>query len=316
MSTPTRDPNIDLALDWLLRLQASPSDGDLRAAAEAWRAENPEHARAWKRAERAWRYAAGEQVALAQEMPVSPAPPARRSSGKVGHAAALLGLVVALAIGFVFWGDRADYATATAELRPITLEDGTRIELAAETSIDVAFTAGGRAVTLLKGEAFFEVRPDANRPFEVKAADLSIKVVGTAFNVRLSRGSATVAVSEGIVETRQPGQAAPTTLTKGDVVEVGRADGSVRQARISPDDVAPWRARQLIVHGAPLREVVADIRRYTGAWIIFDDSNLANQQVTGVYDLREPERALRLLVGPFGGTVREITPFVMMISGP
>jgi transmembrane sensor len=221
-----------------------------------------------------------------------------------------------MAIGLIFWGGRADYATATAELKPVTLEDGTRIELSAETSIDVAFTASKRSVTLLKGEAFFEVSPDAKRPFEVKAADLSIEVVGTMFNVRLSPSTTTVAVLEGVVETRHAGQTVPTTLTKGDVVEAGRGRGTFRQARILPEDVAPWRGHQLIVHGAPLREVVADIRRYSGAWIIFDDSRLAGQQVSGVYDLREPERTLRLLVGPFGGTVREITPFVRVISGP
>jgi len=316
MSTPARDPNIDLALDWLLRLQASPADEDLRAAAEAWRTQDPEHARAWKRAERAWRYAAGEQGGVPQEIR-APAPVLARSLwGKAGRAVPLVGLLVALAVGLGLWGGRADYATATAELRPVMLEDGTRIELSAETSIDVAFSPGRRVVTLLKGEAFFEVTPDAERPFEVKAADLSIKVVGTAFNVRLSPTIARVAVSEGVVETRYDGQTEPTTLKKGDLVEVSRGRGSIRRSTIALEDVAPWRGHQLVVHGAPVREVVADLRRYSGAWIIIDDSSLASQQVSGVYDLRDPERALRLLVGPFGGTVQEITPFVRVISGP
>ncbi|MCW5737614.1 MAG: FecR family protein [Enhydrobacter sp.] len=316
MSTPASDPNIHLALDWLLRLQASPSDEGLRAAAEAWRAQDPEHARAWKRAERAWNYAAGELAETERERPVPVAVPSGRPWEHARRAAPLLALLVAVIIGLVFWSGRADYATTTAELRAVTLEDGTRIELAGETSIDVAFTASERSVRLLKGEAFFDVRADAKRPFEVKAADLSIKVVGTAFNVRLSSSTTAVAVAEGVVEARYAGQPVPTTLTKGEVVEVGRDGGSIRQATISPADVAPWRGHQLIVHGAPLREVVADIRRYSGTWIIFDDSRLAGQQVSGVYDLHEPERALRLLVGPFGGKVREITPFVRVISGP
>ncbi len=66
----------------------------------------------------------------------------------------------------------------------------------------------------------------------------------------------------------------------------------------------------------PLGDVVADMRRYSGKWIVFQDGHLAAQQVTGLYDLRDPDRALRVLVGPFGGRVREVTPFLRIVSGP
>jgi transmembrane sensor len=49
---------------------------------------------------------------------------------------------------------------------------------------------------------------------------------------------------------------------------------------------------------------------------VFADPGFAGQQVTGLYDLGDPDRALRILVAPFGGHVREITPFLKIISGP
>lgn len=319
MSKPARDSNIDEALDWLLRLQAFPADENLRAEAEAWRTLTPQHARAWKRAERAWEYAAGNRAECAEAPPLaSEIASARISLGFRGRvAASLLGLGLVVLAGVVFWGTRADYQTATAELRAVTLEDGTRIDLAATSAMDVAFAQSRRSVTLWNGEAFFAVTRDAGRPFVVKAGDLSINVIGTAFNVRLSPDLATVTVTEGIVEARYAGQQVGTVmLTAGDQVEISRSSGSIRQTKVAAEDVAPWRTGQLVVHGVPLSEVVADIRRYSGKWIVIEDARLGSQQVTGVYDLREPDKALRVLVGPFGGTVREITPFLRLLSGP
>lgn len=317
MAKKTRDPNIDAALDWLLRLQESPSDKALRAKAEAWRNQDADHARAWKRAERAWQWAAGGS-AIEKAPRLAPKGTGRKPAYSRRYAlAAMLGLAMTVVAGALVWSGRADYTTATAELRQILLEDGTRIDLSAESAVDISFTASRRTVTLLKGEAFFDVRPDAMRAFDVQAGNLSVTVVGTAFNVRLSPGLTTVAVTEGVVETRYAGQQTPLArLTRGDAVAVGRKDGDVQRMQVSAEDVAPWRNHQIVVHGVPLGEVVADIRRYSGKWIIFDDAAFAGQRVTGVYDLREPDRALRLLVGPFGGTVRDITPFIRVVTGP
>jgi transmembrane sensor len=312
------DPLIEAATEWLLRLEAAPDDAALRAAAEAWRRESEDHARAWKRAERAWDMLAGPPES-------APAVPAEAIAAKTGWfagrgriaAAVSLVVVMLMVAGTQLLGPRADFVTATAELRQIALEDGTRIDLSPQTALDATIAAGRRSVKLMSGEAFFEVAPDPSRPFEVEAGELTIKVVGTAFDVRMGAEALTVSVAHGAVEVRTAGSPMqPLGLTPGDQVTLDRKSGAVRRSRIPPEEVASWRGHQIFVESVKLGDVVEDIRRYSGKWIVFQDSRLAAQQVTGFYDLRDPDRALRVLVGPFGGRVREVTPFLRIVSGP
>jgi transmembrane sensor len=310
------DPLIEQATEWLLRLDEESGDPALPAAAEAWRAESAEHARAWKRAERAWNQLALRPVAAETTSPTVAVASRARFAGK-GRIAAAVSLVAVLLLvaATMLSGPRADFTTATAELRQVTLQDGTRVDLSPQTALDVSFAGVRRTVKLLAGEAFFEVTPDATRPFEVQAGELAVKVVGTAFDVRMTADSLTVGVAHGAVETRYPKSRA-LLLAAGDQVTVDRRSAAVRQGRIAPEEVASWRGHQLFVENASVEDVAADIRRYSGKWIVFQDGRIAAQRVTGLYDLRDPDRALRVLVGPFGGRVREVTPYLRIVSGP
>lgn len=312
------DPLIEAATEWLLQLDAAPDDAALRAAAEAWRHQSEDHARAWKRAERAWNMLAGQPEAVPGMPPMVAVAKTGWFAGK-GRIAAFVSLAVVMLVvaGVQLIGPRADFVTATAELRQIALNDGTRIDLSPQTALDATVAEGRRSVKLLSGEAFFEVAPDPSRPFEVQAGELTVRVVGTAFDVRMSAEALTVSVAHGAVEVRTVGSPMePLGLTPGDQVTLDRKSGAIRRSRIPPEEVASWRGHQLFVESVPLGDVVADIRRYSGKWIVFQDSRLAAQQVTGLYDLRDPDRALRVLVGPFGGRVREVTPFLRIVSGP
>ncbi len=66
-------------------------------------------------------------------------------------------------------GSRPIISRRRPELRSLTLEDGTQVRLGPESALGVDFTAGERRVRLLKGEAFFDVVPNAARPFRVAA---------------------------------------------------------------------------------------------------------------------------------------------------
>lgn len=313
---------IEQATDWLLRLEEAPGDAGVRAAAEAWRAADPAHARAWISAERAYRLFAQAPRASRPMSPSRPAAglPARKTPSRrwLAGAAALAACLLLLYLPGMLAYVRADIATATAELRQVTLEDGTVVDLAAQSALDVQFSAKRRSVMLLAGQAFFQVVSQPGRPFDVHAGDLTVTVVGTAFDVRLSADAAAVGVEHGAVEVSSAGAGAPLAvrLGAGDQLTVGRRDGALRRTTVPPEEVASWRDHKLFVEGATVGEVVEELRRYNAGWIVLADASLARQQVTGLYDLRDPARALRILVAPLGGSVREITPLVKVVSGP
>jgi transmembrane sensor len=312
------DPLTQEAIDWLIRIADAPDDGGLRAAADAWRRRTPEHAEAWARAERAWSWLADPVVDPAAAVPPIVARRRVRRRWLVGVAGALAAGLLMLFLPSLATNLGADFATTTAELRKVVLEDGTVVELAPQTALDVRFTAGRRSVALLSGQAFFEVAYSSERPFEVLAGELSVIVTGTAFDVRLQGNAVSVAVEHGSVEARSSFAASlsPVRLQAGDQLTVDRRSGVAMRTRVVPQDVGAWREHRMFVDNATVAEVVDTLRRYRPGWIVLADDNLAQQKVAGLYDLGDPDQALRILVGPFGGRVREVTPLLRIISGP
>lgn len=307
------DKTLDVATDWLMQVREAPADLVLRTRVEAWVAADLDNARAWDQVRRAWQVL-GEVPPLA----VPTKPPRRRNfvparaAVTIAALAACLLLVFAPALGL---RPRADLVTGTGEMRSITLEDGSIVHLGPESVLRTRFSARGRGVALLAGEAFFEVARDPERLFTVEAEGLSVTVLGTAFDVRIAERSLSVAVRSGVVAVGHGG--IPTArLEAGDRAIVDRATGNVALDHVAVDDVAGWRDGPLFFVDATVAEVVEQLRRYQHGWIIFADDALAAERVTGLYDPREPDRALRALMQPVGGHVREITPLLHVLSRP
>lgn len=311
-----------------MRLSAASADRTLQDAAEAWRDSNPAHAVAWRQAERAWRAVAFATPTEARVDEVGPShitPPGRASRFRTSRwMMAAVSLLAMLALSFytpsLVMNFGADHSTATAEHRSVGLQDGSTVELGAASAIGVEFNSSSRAVRLLKGEAFFSVKPGDARAFTVRAGEVSVVVTGTAFNVRLDEGAVAVLVEHGSVDVTVPGQGARASvpirrsLKAGDQL-VSRPDGSIEQNIVPVAEAGSWRHHRLFVEGATVGEVINDLRRYDRGWIVVTDEALLRRRVTGLYDLRDPAEALRVLVGPFGAQVRAVPPVLTVVSG-
>ncbi len=206
----------------------------------------------------------------------------------------------------------ADYVTAAGENRTITLADGTVVTLGADSAIAQDLAGRERRVRLLSGEAFFDVTHDAARPFVVEAGGVGVTVLGTAFNVQLTTDAATVELERGAVQIAYENES--TLLSPGEMVAVDRHTGVMAKSAIAREDIAAWRSGHIFVNDATIGSVVEQLQRYHTAWIKVPDGGLASQRVTGLYDLRDPDRALRAIVQPYGGHVREISPYLRVLS--
>ncbi|MBO9652893.1 MAG: FecR family protein [Agrobacterium tumefaciens] len=313
------------AADWLLRLQKGATEPRLKAEFERWLAASLGNRLAWERTCKVWRnlgLVEPEFKNLWEDAPHLPGEAATKPSRRRWSVRHYAGVAVAaaslcLAVLFVpafFVRFEADYQTSTAEARTITLEDGSRVELAAASALSTNFKDGRRTVKVLKGEAFFDVVPDKTRPFVVEAKNVTVQVLGTAFDVDLTDGVTQVALAHGSVEASFR-NAPPTRLVPGEMLIVD-ASGAIRKENVSVEDIGGWRKGELYVVDATIGSVVEQIQRYHPAWLTMADKRLAEQRVTGFYNLRDPDRALEALVEPYrgkvhaiGGTARIITRF-------
>ncbi|WP_119301505.1 FecR family protein [Dongia deserti] len=299
-------PIWDRALDWLLRVQAAPEDRQLRASRDAWLAQDASHLQAYRRAEQVWR------VTGAVPRPAQPKPSGKwwRQGFTLAAAALAACLLLWLAsdLGVLL---RADYRTGAGEVRDVPLPDGSIVSLDADSAIAVP---ADRAVALLDGRAFFQVTRDAVHPFTVAAGAAKVTVLGTAFDVLLSDRAVTVFVQSGSVSvTADPARA--VTLQAGQRAIVDRADGSIETSTISTAGIAAWRRGKLVVDGAPVADVLEELSRHYSGVILLRDPILGARRITGVFDLRDPDAALRAVLQPYGGRILRLTPYLLVVDG-
>lgn len=308
----------DEAADWLLRIRENPDEPSLRSEFERWILAAPEHRREWEATIRLWRVM-GEAPKHYQRRAV---PASRlRTSRKVRVAGAMAASALAICLTLVAGPSmlvrlEADYRTSTAESRVVTLEDGSNVFLGPASAIASDFSSGARHVKLLSGEAFFNVTHDEARPFQVDAGEMKVTVLGTAFNVSLTDDVTQIGLEHGSVKAtgKVAGAELDRILTPGQMLSVNNDTGTVTQEAIGPEEIGAWRNGRLIVINATIGSVVQQIQRYHPAWISIPDRNLANQRVTGVYYLNEPDKALGALVDPYGGKVHKVSDFARVIA--
>jgi transmembrane sensor len=328
----------EVAADWFGR-----RDGGLTRAEEqelrSWLDADPRHARAFARL-------AATSDALSQlsaYRPPSSAKPdpdlpllragrpvrtgTRRARWVAVTLAAAAALTFASTLGWRSYSLRPSYTEAAATdvggLRKLVLPDASVIELNTDSAVDVAFSRRERRVTLLRGEAHFNVAKDAARPFTVSVNNIAVRAVGTAFNVRLRTGNVDVLVTEGRVRLNDltrgdsllpsgPTAAEPSVLVAGHRALV-RTDSSEKSAGPSPAVVTPvaekdisrelaWQQKRLEFGPTPLAVVVAEFNRYNRHQLVLADAELGSLSVGGSFEATGHETLVRLLESSFGIT--------------
>jgi transmembrane sensor len=193
-------------------------------------------------------------------------------------------------------------------LRRIQLPDGSRITVDGRSIVTIAMTAKIREVTLNRGEAFFEVANDPQRPFIVSVGDTAVRVLGTSFNVRRAGEDVTIAVADGEVEVRrehpptpgsgdasgQPPLASVARITAGHELRL-EARHVATSIPVSAGTVAGWREGRRQYIGEPLSAVIEDLSRYSTRRIIITDPSVADLTVTGAVFEPDIERWLKSL---------------------
>jgi transmembrane sensor len=192
-------------------------------------------------------------------------------------------------------GSMQEYATGPGQRRAIELADGSRIVLNGDTRLAMD-SANPRAVTMADGEALFQIRHDAQRPFVVTTVDGARLVdVGTTFNVVGDEGALSVKVAEGAVVYR--GTGSEMRLDAGEMLTRARAGAEPRKQRVDPKTVGAWRTGYLQFAETPLGELAADLSRNLGVPVAIDD-RLAARRFSGTIMADGGADAVMARVGP------------------
>jgi transmembrane sensor len=301
------------AVDWMLRLQEAPDDTALQERFEHWLGEDPARALVYERACRAMGDAShllSRDLDFARNAAHKPLV---RRRNIVAGLLLLLGGSIAFTLADGPMRLRADVMTATGRPQSVTLADGSTIELNAESAIAIHLSPGERRITLLRGEAFFQVAADATRPFVVEAGKGSTTALGTAFDINLTQQSTKVVVTEHAVMVASEDGSRAHRLYEGEQISYD-PDGQLHAAEIADIDVATaWRQGRIIFENSPLSSVVEQIDRYIPGRIVIARSDLADKRISGSLDLSRPDDALEAFANAIGISVTRLGPYLTIL---
>lgn len=269
-----------------------------------WREQDPRHAQAYQDMEAMWSIAqatpdAAFKARLAKGTHPREAQWGRRAfiAGLGSACAAAAGVVV---LGPQRWLESEQYAqryvSRKGERLEQTLPDGSLISLNTDSAVHVSFYQSERRVVLEKGEAFFQVRSEPDRPFNVDAGQAVIRVTGTRFNVRRETDTVDVAVESGSVrvESGPWWNSAHYKLAGEQGVRLGSDQQASVQSRNMVQALA-WRQGRAIFDAEPLEHIVAELNRYKEPGIVLHSPSLRGLRVTGVFDVNDPQAFLEVL---------------------
>lgn len=274
------------AVQWFVVLRDDEATEEDRSAFATWLGADPAHEVAWRSVERMW---SGLDAVGRRPAPRSP----RRQRSNLPKRIAATAVLVLVTAGFGWQllpvGLFADHRTGVGERKTVMLQDGSQVELATSTAIDVSFGDTERRIKLLTGEAFFTVAKDPGRPFIVTAEGGEVRVLGTAFDVKIAK-DVSVAVAHNTVQVGTPA-ATPVKVEAGHEVRYGTGGVSgVTAADL--DAVQAWRHNQLIFRDVRLDDVLADLGRYRRGPIVLFGGALGKRHVTAVFDTDDVDAAL------------------------
>ncbi|GAA0308085.1 FecR family protein [Sphingomonas oligophenolica] len=278
---------IDQAIGWHMR-QAEMTDRDWRAFV-LWLEADPAHALAFDRIalDQEMVTRQGEMPATSIMVPANdecePVRSQRRrwmwTVGGTAVAAGLVALVMPLAMPRA--SDPYWLQTKPGQRQDVALADGTRIEVSGGSRLKLD-RSNPRVAALEAGEATFHVRHDDHDAFTLRSGDLTVRDLGTVFNVARDGVRLDVQVAEGAV-LFQPDRDA-VKLTPGTALSVREDSHSLALSHVAVDSVGGWRSGRVAFAGESLAHVADTIHRLYGTDLALDPG-LSVRPFTGMVRL-------------------------------
>lgn len=307
-TSPRPDDASHRASEWFALIQGgAPTPAERKELAQ-WLAADPRNAQAYAHLEHLW--AATARLTP----PVTQAPPLSRRRFVGLGVAASVAVVASGATTLWFKGIGAPFAdvrTAIGERRTVQLPDGSTVELAGNTALNLSFSPAQRSVELLQGEAFFQVLPKAGGEFSVQTEAGRVLASEGEFCLSCDGPTAQLGVSRHTVRVITPSQ--QTDLGEGLSLRFSSTHTGVIQ-RAELDQILAWRNGRLVFFDTPLLTVVNHLQRWREGKIFIPDAQLAARRVSLILNLNRPDQMLDVLSKALAVRTTRYTDLITLIQ--
>jgi len=227
---------------------------------------------------------------------INPAPVRRSGFGWMKIAASVIIIVGIGLLAYRVLNDPTKEVTVLAQKTVLndTLPDGSVVTVNKGSSISyLSKFKGETRQVALKGEAFFNITPNKEKPFIVSVNDVRITVVGTSFNVKNSNGSTEVVVESGIVKVTRAGN---TIELKADEKIRVYVKGSVlKKEEVNDQLYKYYRTKEFVCDETPLWKLVDVINEAYDSHIVIGNPALRDMTLTTTFNNESLEQVLNVI---------------------
>lgn len=184
--------------------------------------------------------------------------------------------ILLFTVGYIsyYWGEKSKEADTVILNRLLTakggkgrfiLPDSTIVWLNSNTVLEYPekFTASAREIRL-KGQAYFEVKRDENKPFKVYAGKLEVEVLGTHFIVENYPHKADVeaVLVEGSVKVTGCNMNHSVVLTPGQLISYNKRDKRTDVQIVNTNNYTSWMNDKMIFDNNKLTDIIINLEKW------------------------------------------------------
>ncbi|WP_291908946.1 FecR family protein [Chitinophaga sp. CB10] len=174
----------------------------------------------------------------------------------------------------------------------IVLADGSHVWLnAASKLVYPTIFAGPVRSVAVEGEAYFDVAPNAQQPFEVEVRDVRITVLGTAFNVNNYHAAVQTTLVSGKVSAAANGQT--IVLAPGQQSQYDSRTGQQQRTNVDTRIYTAWKEGDIYFEEAALGDILQSLGRSFDYTFSCQEPALTQLQLT--LDMRQPANLQQVL---------------------
>lgn len=299
---------LEAAATWYVQLNDGTTDEARTRDWQAWLRACPQHEAAWARLERFQR----QWALMPQEAALSSLDAAKTQRRDVLK---ILGML--LAVGSRTWlaAEQVPYRsmlagqrTGVGERRSLRLEDGSQLELNANTALDIHFDAKQRVIRLHQGEILIQTAKDPEqRPFIVHTEDGSVRALGTRFSVRQLPEHTRVGVLQSAVEIR-PLELIHQPLRLETGQQVTFDSNAIGRVQPLPAASTAWVQGMLSVDDWRLGDFIEELGRYRPG-VLRCATAVQNLRISGAFRIDDTDTVLENLGKTLPVNVRFFTRY-------
>ncbi|MBN1840212.1 MAG: FecR domain-containing protein [Campylobacterales bacterium] len=195
--------------------------------------------------------------------------------------------------------------TIQKEIATIVLPDASTVLLDAKTKASIRCSYSKREVLLERGKVLLSVTKNPDKPFFVQAGAISVKVLGTRFEVQHYDEHVDVSVIEGIVTVQKGEEHILATLKKGEKLFYSTTSDRILLQKIAPEMIASWKEGVLRFQNETLSHAIHAFSYYHNLNISLQPE-LETQRISGSFAIDEVDKFLYALTKIYALNVSHI----------